>query len=707
MKATHDTPELAPRTPLVDVEGVFAIHALTASRKGFTVKGRGVSRAEHREGKSRVSFDSPEQATLYGNALRADAKFNNVQAFRDARDARKEASAQGASKEIIAELKQEEERQWKLYRGKGFKIGVRDFVISGDNELAFNALKVPYQAYNQLASPDATSELGSLTEASGVAMPVLTADGRLILQHRAIEEPRILTGGKTRGNGLYADIPGASVAGMVDATIDPDRRSAPIEVGTEYIEGSILKEAGEELGLSPDAFEDVRVVGLAKDAQKPHEEFLLFANTNLTAAEVYQTSRQSKRNKNLGDADFEERFIDIEGTPEAIETLVTEVLCPLPPTHTAAMVAAGYLMVLERTGDQQMANEWRDRVATKISEHYTTINQKITDHYTTYPETVTEVPERYWGKNVPKRNLTGYSAAYGPEEQGLPSFHDEMVRTGLTPETRRVVSEIHLFDIDGVLSDPLEKGVIHPELFDLIIDRLEAGEPVALNTGRSTEWAIEKIVNPILERVTDKDILENLSVIGEKGNTWAVIDNEGSILQGKAEVGVDQELVDRLATLVEENYSHMMANLDPKTTMISYEMIKGVKLADFTAMQPAFKEDVRHILEELGKESSLIVDTTTIAVDIESPYAGKALGAARFVKILKERNINFSHAEFNTYGDSASDADMAKELARRGLKGEFVYVGNDTLQPDPKYYKLRHEGGFTEGTLRVLQEKHT
>jgi 8-oxo-dGTP pyrophosphatase MutT (NUDIX family) len=708
MKHSSETPQ--SHRPLVEIEGVFSIEALTSRPEGLQAMGRGATRAALLEGKPRVTFDSPEQAAVYRKALENEANFNNVGAFREARDQLKGVIDAGADEETIAEYTAEKDRQWDIYRSKGQKVGVRNATIE-DGVITFDAIKVPYPAYLKFAHTEASPELSSLVETSGVAMPVTTADGRLVLQHRAVTKHRMLTGGKTRGNGLYADIPGASVAGMLDATVDPNGRNKPQTVDTDFVKEAILKEASEELGLESEQMKDVRIVGLSKDLQKPHDEFLLLAKTDLTASELYEASRQSKRNKNLGDADFEEHFIDIDATPKAIETLLTEVKSPLPPTHAAAMLAAGYLMVLETTPEDgrdalEVATEWRDRVSKKVAENYAAINQRVASYYEKFPEVTGHVPERYWSKAIPARNTSGYSAAYTPQEQGLPDFEDEMVRVGLAPEKRQIVSEIHLFDIDGVLSDPEQKEVIHSELFDSIITLLKADEPVALNTGRSVQWAIDKIVTPISTMIENKELLKNLSVIGEKGNTWAVVDDSGEILYGQAEVGVDEQLLTRVEELVSEKYSDIMGNLDPKRTMISYEMHKGVDLAVFHERQPEFVRDVQAILKELGKDTELVVDATTIAVDIESPHAGKALGATRFIDILRERDINFNEAHFSAYGDSTSDTAMAEELARRGLKGDFVYVGKSSeLQPNPKYYTLHNVGGFTTGTRDYLQQQ--
>ena len=289
-------------------------------------------------------------------------------------------------------------------------------------------------------------------------MIVRSSDGRLIIQHRAIEHQNLSKEKPTRGNAAYADIPGASSAGMLDATIESlDRdKGIPDPVDTEFVRNAILKETGEELGLGLENFERTVITGITHDKIKLHDELLWFAQSKLTAEQIRESSRTSNRNKNLGNADFEEKFVDVDGSPETIEKLLTEVKSPFPPTHSAALVAAGFSLVLKEQG-VDAAKTWKAKVEGGVKENYRQMDEMVAEYYNKHPEALAQVPERFWGKNVPVRNLRGYSPAYAPEDQGLPGFEDEMTRTGLIPETRRSVETAYMFDIDGVLTDPAEK----------------------------------------------------------------------------------------------------------------------------------------------------------------------------------------------------------------------------------------------------------
>src|SRR5688572_11074109 len=103
----------------------------------------------------------------------------------------------------------------------------------------------------------------------------------------------------------------------------------------------------------------------------------------------------------------------------------------------------------------------------------------------------------------------------------------------------------YLFDVDGVLTDPVEKRVIEPELLEYILKFLSQGNPVAFNTGRALEWTVEKVVTTLFTKAKDKDIFTRFIVIGEKGETWMVWDNEGRAYQETTEgLTMPQRLVE-------------------------------------------------------------------------------------------------------------------------------------------------------------------
>lgn len=226
---------------------------------------------------------------------------------------------------------------------------------------------------------------------------------------------------RSEKNFFYGDIPGASVAGFLDGKLDKRRenRGRLIPISTSDIIQNIQKEMVEEIGIKPEELKECRITGFAKDKIRIHDEFLLLGITSLTAKEV---AKRTGRGDEFGAG---EKFFIIDGTPEAIKTLLTEVKCPLPHTHVAAFVASGYSMVLERDG-LESANRWKDKIKDAIRRNYREIDQIVAQFYKDNPSVLNDRPE---GK--PPRNPNGYEPAYLPQEQGLPGIISELKRVRL------------------------------------------------------------------------------------------------------------------------------------------------------------------------------------------------------------------------------------------------------------------------------------
>lgn len=492
--------------------GAFTISHFSDDPEGFSFKTKNsIGRTES------LNFDQPlrldeSQKEQLAAGMKREQQFNDVDSLREARSAWKDASERGDDK--ATERREAFMRQRHEYMNRGKKIGFRAIELSGvgNNTLEADVQLVAYPTI-ALSTPEASPEVEALSRAGAVALVVETSDHYLVVQHRAVKKQKITQPGMSRGNDLYADIPGASVAGMVDASLSSDSERSPgtpDAVDTESLKGSILKEAGEELGVSERDFDGLRIVGVAQDHIKPHDEILFAATLNLTAEELREVSRTSSRNKNLADADFEEKFYTVEGSLGAIETFLTDIKSPLPPTHAAAMVATGYSMVLREHG-QEAAHAWRDTMQEAVRQNYEMIDAMVTQHYETYPESFDQIPERYWGRDVPARDRFGYSPAYTPEEQGLPSLEDELVRTGLMPETRRVVEKAKFLHVT-------EEN--EAEAHDTLRASLEIGKPVCLTTASASAEVADRIVREGFAGLT------GLIVVGGKGKEWITFNEQ-------------------------------------------------------------------------------------------------------------------------------------------------------------------------------------
>ena len=231
--------------------GAFTISHLSTSEHGLTVATtETLSRTAGIEG----PFLTTDEAGRLRQSMQGEKKFQGGAKSHELREELREA--------IVAETGVEPHRALKLaregkvsdelkeryaefdaarqeYVSRMFgKIGIRDVELV-DGVLKVKPKSVTFPAYNQFAKPTDSAEVLELSAATGVAMIVATEDGRLIVQHRGVARQGLEGGKVGRGNASYADIPGASVAGMLDAHTETTDR----KVGQRYGGSSITKGA--------------------------------------------------------------------------------------------------------------------------------------------------------------------------------------------------------------------------------------------------------------------------------------------------------------------------------------------------------------------------------------------------------------------------------------------------------------------------------
>lgn len=240
----------------------------------------------------------------------------------------------------------------------------------------------------------------------------------------------------------------------------------------------------------------------------------------------------------------------------------------------------------------------------------------------------------------------------------------------------------YLFDVDGVLTNPHEKKVMHPEILDELVKRLETGYPVGLNTGRSLDFVTTNILDPLEEKITDKKLLQNIIALGEKGCAWITYDDKDQrISMVDEEIKVPDFVIEEIRSIVNRPpYSDVLFFDETKKTMVSLELHTQEKLlendktfAEFKEIQKALSQELDVLLNKHKIQDQFKIDNTRIATDVENVNVGKALGARRFIDLLSSRNID--PQQFLSFGDSPSDYEMFEELQRLGKKSQFIYVG--------------------------------
>ncbi|MDQ5900992.1 MAG: hypothetical protein QG600_570 [Patescibacteria group bacterium] len=702
--------------------GFFTIDHLSTDPKGFTIRTRQNLYRRDRDPLTGLPSSplalTPEQRTNLRRGMGSEAFFALPQDF--PADKKPEVKKLFQLKDNVATMKESgasnDEIQAKLaelrslttelrpflkeaglQKRLGLKVGTRNVQKVGirhldriGNELLMDVRPVSFPVYAVASSPEDSAEALDLGAVTGTAGILITADNKMVLQQRS------------KKNSPYGDMPGASFAGMFDGEYQDDKSGRLKDVTTETVKKSSADERFQEIAITDEDVTDFRIVGHARDHVREHDEFLLLAKTKLTAAEVAEKAKNAPRSSRKKDAEgdfhFEENFIIIDATPDAIEKLVTEVKCPLPPTHTAAYIAAGYNMILERPvsegGGILSANRWKDELQAKVKANYETMNKIIQKYYQDNP---TKLDDNLPG-GKPKRNPQGYEPYYTPQDQGLPSLSAELLRTGLVKpdlvdeikvETLKDTAhpeKVWLFDIDGVITNATTHEVEEPVILENILSSLKKGEPVAFNTGRTLNFALQHVIPHLLNAGLTDEQLANFYAVGEKGATTLFFKDGQFKMWRDKELVVDESLRAELDDFVTKEVGDTMFPGESKPSMLSPQLKEKLSpdLVDkfYSQDHDRVYAFASAMIEERGLQKTYRVDKTNIAIDVENRRMGKDLGARRIIDWLKMRNIEPSH--FIGVGDSGSDHEMTNELYKHSQEStntskptvEFIFAGN-------------------------------
>lgn len=279
-------------------------------------------------------------------------------------------------------------------------------------------------------------------------------------------------------------------------------------------------------------------------------------------------------------------------------------------------------------------------------------------------------------------------------------------QSDLNRESKKQIQTAYFFDVDGVITDPQEKKITEPEIIDFLTTALSNGMIVNFITGRSTEWVIRNVFPFMLQKNSKGDLFEHFFIVGEKGGTWA------EYLKGRWEHFKDDSLCvpeniqhQALKLAARKPYSDIGANLDPKESMFSWEMMDGMDIEKYQEIRKPLVEDYKKLLKDAGLESEINVDPTTIAIDIESKKVGKRRATRRSLEWMHKKGIEAEH--FIAVGDSHSDMDMADELYDQGKSVEFWYVNPKKPISQKVSYSIHlSQNEFCKGTLELIK-KHS
>jgi hydroxymethylpyrimidine pyrophosphatase-like HAD family hydrolase len=263
-----------------------------------------------------------------------------------------------------------------------------------------------------------------------------------------------------------------------------------------------------------------------------------------------------------------------------------------------------------------------------------------------------------------------------------------------------------VFDIDGVLTNP-RTMVLNETALSRIARELHQGIPVALNTGRSTEWVFERLIPSLKEKISSDD-MKHLLLVAEKGGVRVEFGDAEPEVVEDASIALPDAFMQAAPALLDEaaddatNLKEYMFWDAGKRTMASFEKLTEVAIEEFDRVRGRLYEGIEHLLEQHNL-SEFHIDESTISTDVEHQRAGKHKGAEQVLEWLGKRDERVE--QFYSFGDSPSDETMAVAFAAEA-KSTFVYVGMKALAQDDnaKHVRVVMSGRFDEDTTAFLEK---
>jgi hypothetical protein len=252
-----------------------------------------------------------------------------------------------------------------------------------------------------------------------------------------------------------------------------------------------------------------------------------------------------------------------------------------------------------------------------------------------------------------------------------------------------------LLDVDGPVSSP-ETRTVAAALLDDVRMLLAAGVPVVLNTGRSTDFAAEHVLDPLV--AAGLPPAARLHAICEKGGAWTTAGPDGpGEVHTEPALQVPDVVRELLDALVRDGYGDAMFVDHTKRVMATVEARTDVPNDVYLERQRALDADLLAGLTAAGLGVRLRderhpdadgrtpwrIDPSVIATDVEADDSGKALGARRALALLAEDGA--LPRTWHTVGDSRSDYAMADQLHHLGYQVTHVDVGPQPPLTDRPY----------------------
>lgn len=345
--------------------------------------------------------------------------------------------------------------------------------------------------YNRFHRTETAEDLRNLELAmpvGGCAVLLTTEkDGshRMVLQYRVHKDE-------------YAYTPGVAAGGIIAVHYDEHGQPKPLEA---VYRDHIATRLKEEAGVTGEF--DMKIIAAATErVPKAHQEIISLVTVPYDFDELIQSYCLQHRTMVAP-----LHLISLPADPSVIETLVAQLDCPLPPTHNNAYVAAGYMLILEKSG-VKAAQDWKDQLQTRVQRNYDRIDEVVRisgrgDQYRPYSSPISQgLPDllmALWKANLLQPVRTAREAELS-QEQVNPA---EVCITGSV-----------FFPKYGSDGSDTQRGDL---ALDAIRSTLEAGYKMAVVVAPATADVYKKK----LEEIQQRDTTNSLLLLVEEGKTYS------------------------------------------------------------------------------------------------------------------------------------------------------------------------------------------
>lgn len=234
-----------------------------------------------------------------------------------------------------------------------------------------------------------------------------------------------------------------------------------------------------------------------------------------------------------------------------------------------------------------------------------------------------------------------------------------------------------LFDIDGVIADPVTRTITKPEIVSFIISELQKGNPVGLISGRGLLWLRSRIIKVFENYLDDhpglsRSLLDLLYLSSEFGGVEATYQSGERSEKLNQDLMLPKEAWDALA-LVSNSFVEYVFIDEEKQTQFTLEA--GVNEKE-NYIDTHGDEIVAALVAVVTAFPQLEVHKDRIAINVKNKKANKNYATVQFLTWLAQTKPQPMY--FYGFGDSPSDVEIGQALFENNLQFTFVYVGSES-----------------------------